>query len=134
MKLLKRRVSPRSLRGILMEKMVAFCGLNCTGCDAFPANRSRMTLVEKKTAAEKWTELFGRGRTIKPDEMECDGCLSGGGKLWNRCRNCEVRKCGMEKQVKNCGYCRDYPCEKLNEIFIIAPTAKANLEKIRGNH
>jgi Protein of unknown function (DUF3795) len=118
---------------ILMEKMIAFCGLNCTGCDAFPANRSRMTLAEKKTAAEKWSQLYGHGRTIKPEEMECDGCLSAGGKLWNRCRNCEVRKCGQEKKVKNCAYCRDYPCEKLNEIFIIAPLGKDTLEIIRKN-
>ncbi|MGB7724025.1 MAG: DUF3795 domain-containing protein [Dehalococcoidales bacterium] len=114
-----------------MEKMIAFCGLNCTGCDAFPANRNKMTSAEKKHAAEKWSELYSRGRTIKPEEMECDGCLSMGGKLWNRCRNCEVRKCGMEKQVKNCAYCRDYPCEKLNEIFVIAPLGKDTLEIIR---
>jgi hypothetical protein len=117
----------------LIEKKIAFCGLNCTGCDAFPANRSRMTSAEKKTSAEKWTELYGRGRTIKSEEMECDGCLSADGKLWNRCRDCEVRKCGQEKKVKNCAYCSDYPCEKLNEIFIIAPLGKDALETIRKN-
>ena len=116
-----------------MEKMIAFCGLNCTGCDAFPANRNRMTLAERKTAAEKWSELYGHGRTINPEEMECDGCLSQGGKLWSHCRHCEIRKCGLEKQVKNCAYCRNYPCEKLNEIFIIATTAKDTLETIRKN-
>jgi Protein of unknown function (DUF3795) len=118
---------------ITMVKMIAFCGLNCTGCDAFPANRSGMTLAEKKTAAEKWSELYGQGLVIKPEEMECDGCLSTGGKLWNRCRNCEVRKCGMEKQVKNCAYCRDYPCERLEKIFVIAPLGKDTLETIRKN-
>ena len=116
-----------------MEKMIAFCGLSCSGCDAFPANRNKMTLAERKTVAEKWSQLYGHGHTIKPEEMQCGGCLSTGGKLWSRCRNCEIRQCGFEKQVKNCAWCDDYPCEKLNEIFIIAPTAKDSLEKIRKN-
>jgi hypothetical protein len=119
--------------GDVMEKMIAFCGLSCSGCDAFPANRNKMTLAERKTAAEKWSQLYGYGRTIKPEEMQCDGCLSEGGKLWSRCRNCEIRQCGFEKQVKNCAWCDNYPCEKLTEIFIISPIAKVTLEEIRGN-
>ncbi|MGP8081005.1 MAG: DUF3795 domain-containing protein [Dehalococcoidales bacterium] len=114
-----------------MEKVIAFCGLSCTGCDAFPPNRNKMTTKERKAAAEKWSKLYGHGRTIKPEEMNCDGCLSEGGVLWSHCSNCEIRKCGIERRMKNCAYCRDYPCEKLNEIFILAPTAKANLEEIR---
>ena len=114
-----------------MEKMIAFCGLNCTLCDAFPENRNRMTSAERKTAAAKWSQLYGHGRVIKPEEMQCDGCLSDDGKLWSHCRHCEIRKCGKEKQVQNCAYCRDYACEKLEEFFTEVSTAKTNLEIIK---
>jgi hypothetical protein len=47
------------------------------------------------------------------------------------CSICEARKCASEKNLKNCAYCDDYPCSKLNEFFKMAPEAKTNLEEIR---
>ena len=47
------------------------------------------------------------------------------------CHVCEIRKCGQEKQIKNCAYCADYACEKLEKFFTMAPAAKANLEDIK---
>ena len=35
-----------------MDKMIAFCGLACTGCDAFPANQKKMTPDERTKVAE----------------------------------------------------------------------------------
>ena len=40
-----------------MDKMIAFCGLSCTGCDAFPVNQKKMTANERTKVAEKWTML-----------------------------------------------------------------------------
>ena len=114
-----------------MDKMIAFCGLSCTGCDAFPANQKKMTADEKIKVAEKWTMLYGRGHTIKPEDIHCDGCQSNGGTVFHYCSMCEIRKCGKAKQVKNCAYCADYACEKLTNFFKMAPDAKANLEQIR---
>jgi hypothetical protein len=37
----------------------------------------------------------------------------------------------VEKKVKNCAYCNDYACEKLDKFFAMAPMAKANLEKVK---
>jgi hypothetical protein len=47
------------------------------------------------------------------------------------CTVCEIRKCGQEKKVKNCAYCADCACEKLEKLFTMAPVAKANLEAIK---
>jgi hypothetical protein len=44
---------------------------------------------------------------------------------------CEIRKCGQEKQVENCGFCVDYACEKLNPIFDMAPQAKETLDQMK---
>ena len=116
-----------------MEKMISFCGLACTGCDAFPANQKKMTADEKIKVAEMWTQMYGHGHAIKPEDMHCDGCQSNNGTLFNYCSMCEIRKCGIEKHIKNCAYCADYTCEKLNQFFAIAPVAKSTLEEIRKN-
>ena len=111
-----------------MAKMIAFCGLYCTGCDAFPTNQKKMIADEKIKIAEKWSRLFGHGHTIKLEDMNCDGCLSEGGRLWSHCASCEIRKCGKERKVKNCAYCSDYACEKLKNN---SSEAKTNLEEIK---
>ena len=111
--------------------MIAFCGLACTGCDAFPANQNKMTMDEKIKVAEKWSMLYGHGHAIKSEDIHCDGCLSEGGNIFHYCSICEIRKCGKEKNIINCAYCGDYACEKLNSFLIMAPVAKTNLEEIR---
>jgi hypothetical protein len=44
---------------------------------------------------------------------------------------CEIRKCGMEKGLKNCGYCITYPCAKLDVIFKHYTVAKKTLDAIK---
>jgi len=39
------------------------------------------------------------------------------GKKFNYFYICEVRKCGEEKGVKNCAYCSEYVCEKLDNFY-----------------
>jgi hypothetical protein len=35
-----------------------------------------------------------------------------------------------KKDLKNCGYCGDYPCHKLHFVFSNAPEAKKRLDKM----
>ena len=114
-----------------MDQMIAFCGLSCSGCDAFPSNQNKMTSDEKTKVAEKWSVLYGHGHTINAEDICCDGCQSKNGTLFNYCSMCEIRKCGKAKHVKNCAYCADYVCDKLNQFFAMAPMAKTTLEEIR---
>jgi hypothetical protein len=47
------------------------------------------------------------------------------------CGECEIRKCGLPRKVKNCALCSDYPCETIGKFLANVPPAKANLEEVR---
>jgi hypothetical protein len=111
-----------------MEKQIAYCGLICTDCLAYIATQADDD-KQRKEVAEKWTKEYKHD--FKPEDINCDGCLSETGKVFNYCTVCEVRKCGREKHVINCAYCGDYICEKLGKFFKMVPMIKANLEEIR---
>ena len=113
-----------------MDKMIAFCGLTCTECPAFIATQKDDD-KERKKVAKVWSKEFNSD--IKPEDVNCDGCLEESGRLFNYCKVCEIRKCGQKKEVKNCAYCDDYACEKLTKFFDIAPDAKTALTEIRKN-
>jgi hypothetical protein len=80
--------------------------------------------------AQEWSRLFKVD--ISPEDINCDGCQSDEGRLFNYCKVCEIRKCGKEKGIMNCGYCDVYPCGKLNFIFSNAPDAKKQLDEIHS--
>ncbi|WP_022664264.1 DUF3795 domain-containing protein [Desulfospira joergensenii] len=115
-----------------MEEMIAYCGLVCSSCPTFLATLNDDDKAREETAkflAEKY------GLNLKPEEINCDGCLSSGERLIGYCNTCEVRKCGMAKSVDNCSVCDDGPCEKLNQFHEFSPEAKASFEALAGkNH
>ena len=126
-----------------MEKMIAFCGLTCHECPALLATKTNDD-GKRAEVAQLWSEQFKAD--IKPEHINCDGCLVVGKKLYKYCATCEVRTCGFKKKVENCAYCDEYPCEKLNKHWeeenVIGiervgeewgNKAKANLEEIRKN-
>jgi len=111
-----------------MEKMIAFCGITCTECPAFLATQKDDDNKRRKVA-ELWSKEFNA--QFKPEDINCDGCLSENERLFSYCKVCEIRKCGQERGVKNCAYCNDYACEKLSKFFDMASDAKTTLEEIR---
>ncbi|MBN1664168.1 MAG: DUF3795 domain-containing protein [Deltaproteobacteria bacterium] len=111
-----------------MEKMTAYCGLNCTECATLIATREDDDEKRKKVAAE-WSKLYQA--PLKPEEMYCDGCLSTNGRLFRHCAVCDIRICGLKKAVANCAHCDDYACDKLNNFFALAPQTKDALDQIR---
>jgi len=112
-----------------MDKMIAFCGIVCTECPAFLATQKDDD-NERRKVAELWSKEFKA--EIKPEDINCDGCLLENGRLFGHCKVCEIRKCAQEKDVKNCAYCDDYTCEKLSKFFEMAPEAKITLNKLRN--
>jgi hypothetical protein len=110
-----------------MSKIIAYCGIVCTDCEAFAATQKNDNAKRKELAAA-WSKEFGH--EVKPEEINCDGCLSFDGRHINYCNVCEIRKCGMEKDVENCAYCIDFKCEKLEKFHEQAQKAKENLEEI----
>ncbi len=111
-----------------MEKMIAYCGITCTECPAFLATQDDDDAKRKETA-ELWTKQYNVD--IKPEDINCDGCLSDTGRLVGHCYVCEMRKCGQERGVANCAYCNDYGCQKLEKFFEMAPMYRATLDEIR---
>jgi len=114
-----------------VEKMIAICGLNCAGCEAYIATQANDEEA-KAAVAKKWTEYFGAEFT--PETVTCDGCTTKEGRLSSYADGiCEIRTCGLERKVVNCAHCEDYVCEKLAKFFEMAPEAKKSLEEIRKN-
>jgi hypothetical protein len=113
-----------------MDKMVAFCGIVCTECPAYVAKKENNDELRKKTA-EQWSKDWKM--EITPESINCDGCLTSDGELIQYCSVCEIRKCARAKNVKNCAYCDEYICEKLEKWFKNVPDAKERLDKIREN-
>lgn len=111
-----------------MNKIIAFCGITCTECPAFLATQKDDDNKRKKVA-ELWSKQFNID--IKPEDINCHGCLSEIGRIFNYCKICEIRKCAQERGVKNCAYCDDYACEKLSNFFNGMPEAKITLEEVR---
>ena len=111
-----------------MEEMIAYCGLVCTDCGAFIATQNNDD-AKRREVAEQWTKQFNH--EFKPEEINCDGCMTDTGKVFSYCNICEIRKCGQEKGVVNCAYCNDYGCKKLSDFFEMAPDCKTTLNEIR---
>ena len=110
-----------------MQEIIAYCGLACSSCPTFIATQNDDDIAREKTAAflsEKY------GLSFKPEEINCDGCLSSGARLIGYCHTCEVRKCAIKKGVANCATCDEQPCEKLVQFHEFSPEAKACFEAL----
>lgn len=112
-----------------MAEMMAICGIDCARCSAYLATQADDNALRAKTATE-WSKMFEH--EFKPEDINCDGCLQEDGRHVGYCGMCEIRKCGRERELTSCAYCRDYACEKLEGFFKMGPAdARANLEKLR---
>jgi len=111
-----------------MDQLLGMCGIVCSECDAFQATQKddndKRTLV-----AQNWSKMFDAD--LKVEDINCEGCMSGSGIVFNYCSSCEIRACGVEKGLKTCAPCSDYPCDRLTEFHKVAPDAKTVLDGIR---
>ncbi len=112
-----------------MDEMIAYCGLDCLQCGALIATKTNDDAKRAEVAA-LWSEEFGTD--LQAGDIYCDGCTSVSGLLFQHCSVCEIRKCGVDKGVANCGHCAEYPCTKLTEFFAVVPDAKIKLDGIRA--
>ena len=108
--------------------MIAFCGLDCAECPAFIATQKNDN-NERKKVAELWNKEYKTN--LKSEDVNCAGCITESGPIFNYCNVCEIRKCGKARRVQNCAYCNDYSCELLNKFLAQVPKAKANLKEVR---
>ncbi len=112
-----------------MSQIIARCGIICSECPAYVATQKDDNQLRAKVAAD-WSKEFGG--TFKPEDINCDGCLTTGERVFNYCRECKIRLCGSERSLANCGHCPEYACEKLEKFFAQAPSARGVLDGIAG--
>ena len=62
-----------------MDKMIAICGTVCSECPALLATQKDDD-AERKRIAEAWSKQYNAD--IKPEDINCDGCMSGGKRLF----------------------------------------------------
>lgn len=113
-----------------MEKMIAYCGIDCGACEAYLATQADDEAA-KLTLLEKWRAEYDSPNMTLVD-VTCDGCTSDG-RLGGYCPECPVHACGRDKGVENCAYCAEYEgCQTLQAFIGGIPEALNNLEAIRA--
>ncbi|MFA4986963.1 MAG: DUF3795 domain-containing protein [Candidatus Brocadiia bacterium] len=104
---------------------MAYCGIECSKCEAYLATVANDDALRAKVA-EKWGAQFNPD--IKPADINCMGCTSTSEPVFQWCRMCPIRACATERKVPNCGHCGDFPCEKVEFVLKAAPGARERLE------
>jgi len=111
-----------------ITKVIAFCGLDCSRCETYLATQADDN-DRRAAVAKQWSEKYNFD--IKPEHINCDGCLSEERKFFYCSDMCEIRKCCMEKQIANCASCNMYVCDTLNGFFEQVPEARTALDSLR---
>ena len=109
-------------------KRIAICGLDCASCGAYIATKRNDNKLRAKVA-KKWSKDFNHPN-LKSEDINCLGCLSLVDPIWQYCGKCEVRKCALERNLKNCGQCSDYPCKKIKSLHKVTTGGKEACDKI----
>lgn len=111
-----------------MSRMIAYCGLVCSECPTFLATKNNDDEARKSTAAF-YAEKYGFN--LKPEDINCDGCLTEGGRQIGYCRTCEIKKCCSERGLSNCTVCHEQQCERIISFHNFSPEAKACFEALK---
>ena len=107
-----------------MEKLVAYCGLDCAVCGAYLAHKNDDQALREKTAAE-WTKAHNFNFT--PEMINCSSC-KGTGVHIGHCSECPMRKCAIGKGVAHCGTCNEFEtCKTINDFMAQVPSVRENL-------
>lgn len=114
--------------------MMAYCGLLCDTCPIHLATLETDPAIQRsmrKSIAEICNQQYNM--KLKAKEItDCDGCLTNTGRIFQGCLDCEIKICAQQKDLENCGWCKHYPCNKLNPVFSEDEEARARLDAIKN--
>ncbi len=112
-----------------MNKIIAYCGLDCAACEGYQATQTNdMEWLEATVA--KWRIEY-QNPAMPVSAAICDGCTSQG-RLGGYCLQCPTRACATSRGLSTCAECPDYACERLESFLKAVPEARANLEALRS--
>lgn len=88
----------------MSSELIAYCGLYCGACSF------RLAYLENnRNHIEKMPSCYDH---LKNDPLEyCPGC-----RLENKCGECKIRDCAIEKNYHHCGECSDFPCDIITKF------------------
>ncbi len=112
-----------------MPDFIAFCGLDCSKCEAYQATQAD-DLAWKQRVVDQWKAEYNFEVGIAG--VTCDGCTSTTGRWGAACHDCEIRLCGLEHGVTTCATCPEYACAKLENFLVNAPEARQRLDSLRS--
>lgn len=103
---------------------LAYCGYDCTNCPVYKATKEN-DLEELKRV------LFApHNKEHSIESLGCYGCLDPKSKN-HMCSNCYIKTCATNKNIKNCAYCDEFPCNYLRNY--ISPKTMEVLKIINDN-
>ncbi|MBO7409725.1 MAG: DUF3795 domain-containing protein [Candidatus Methanomethylophilaceae archaeon] len=109
-----------------MDRLIAYCGLDCGKCEARKATIDDDDALRAKVAKE-WSEL--NGVEITPDQINCLGCRADGVKTVYCDSLCPIRQCALSKGLETCGDCAEMmSCGKVGMVIGNNPEALKNLK------
>ena len=109
-----------------MDRLIAYCGLDCGKCEARKATVDDDDALRIKVAKE-WSEL--NGVEITPDQINCLGCRADGVKTVYCDSLCPIRQCALSKGLETCGDCAEMmSCGKVGMVIGNNPEALKNLK------
>lgn len=104
--------------------MIAYCGIDCSKCDAYIATAKNDDALREKTA-KLWSDL--NHTEILPKQINCEGCRTNGAKTLF-CENlCSVRRCASKKGVATCG-----DCSKMKNCAAVGAIISNNIDALKN--
>ncbi len=99
----------------------SYCGLYCGSCSILKAYQTGIS--------DKFALFMGEEAGLK---LKCHGCKSD--TVFVNCANCKIRTCAIDKGVKRCLDCKDFPCSLFNvDEFKFVLDKLPHLKTIQNN-
>lgn len=95
------------------KREIAYCGIICSSCPAYRSARKPRPRAQIRVA-RLWST---KENQYEACDITCKGCTEAWGRKFSHCINCKVRECARKRQIRHCGECDEYPCQKLKDLY-----------------
>ncbi|HUI92080.1 MAG TPA: DUF3795 domain-containing protein [Chitinivibrionales bacterium] len=90
---------------------IGVCGDNCDVCPRYHATKSGK-IEDLEKIKSLYVRLGMRKESSLAAELACNSCSPE-----KPCAYPDLLQCANSKRMKNCGFCCEYPCGKINAVF-----------------